>query len=152
MSEPLRIALVAEGPTDAVVIDAALRAMLPERPFVLKQVFPVLAQVMGKLSPIGTRSATPRSAIQKSKLQCLEPAIITEHLKAAHWTLIGYWEGNKASVWSMGEERVVVPSSQHFGDYAQRVSEVIEILSQVEGRTLDEVWHDLADAKATTID
>lgn len=38
MSE-LRVALVAEGPTDAVVIEAALRALLP-RPFVLTQLQP----------------------------------------------------------------------------------------------------------------
>ena len=35
----LRVALVAEGPTDAVVIEAALKAMLP-RPFVLTQLQP----------------------------------------------------------------------------------------------------------------
>lgn len=40
MSELLRIALVAEGPTDGVVIESALRAMLGERPFILKQIFP----------------------------------------------------------------------------------------------------------------
>lgn len=40
MSEPLRVALVGEGPTDGVVIEAALRAMLDDRPFVLKQIFP----------------------------------------------------------------------------------------------------------------
>lgn len=44
MSDPLRIALVAEGPTDAVVIEAALRSMLGGRPFVLKQVFPRIPQ------------------------------------------------------------------------------------------------------------
>ena len=38
MSE-LRIALVAEGPTDAIVIEAALKALLP-RPFVLTLVQP----------------------------------------------------------------------------------------------------------------
>lgn len=38
MSE-LRVALVAEGPTDAVVIEAALKALLP-RPFVLTQLQP----------------------------------------------------------------------------------------------------------------
>jgi hypothetical protein len=38
MSE-LRVALVAEGPTDAIVIQAALRALLP-RPFVLTQLQP----------------------------------------------------------------------------------------------------------------
>ena len=40
MSDPLRIALVAEGPTDGVVIESALRAMLNDRPFVLNQIFP----------------------------------------------------------------------------------------------------------------
>lgn len=40
MSEPLRVALVAEGPTDGVVIRAALRAILGERLFVLTQIFP----------------------------------------------------------------------------------------------------------------
>lgn len=35
MSE-LRVALIAEGPTDAIVIEAALKALLP-RPFVLTQ-------------------------------------------------------------------------------------------------------------------
>ena len=29
MSDPLRIALIAEGPTDAVVIEAALKSILP---------------------------------------------------------------------------------------------------------------------------
>ena len=40
MSEALRIALVAEGPTDKIVIEAALRAILGSRSFMLKQVFP----------------------------------------------------------------------------------------------------------------
>lgn len=40
MSNPLRIALVGEEPTDAVVIRAALRSMLRERPFILQQIFP----------------------------------------------------------------------------------------------------------------
>lgn len=39
MSDPLRVALVAEGPTDAIVIEAALKALLP-RPFVLSQLQP----------------------------------------------------------------------------------------------------------------
>ena len=34
MSEPLRIALVAEGPTDAIVIKSAVRSILGERSFV----------------------------------------------------------------------------------------------------------------------
>ncbi|PXX81205.1 hypothetical protein DFR34_10240 [Rivihabitans pingtungensis] len=40
MSEPLRIALVAEGPTDQPLIAAALNAILPGQPFVLTQLQP----------------------------------------------------------------------------------------------------------------
>src|ERR1035438_7396737 len=49
MSDPLRIALVAEGPTDGVVIESALRCMLDERPFVLKQIFPEGSTIFGAL-------------------------------------------------------------------------------------------------------
>jgi hypothetical protein len=49
MSEPLRIALVAEGPTDGVVIESALRAMLGERAFILKQIFPEGSTSFGEL-------------------------------------------------------------------------------------------------------
>ena len=42
MSEPLRIALVAEGPTDQPLIAAALNAILPSQPFVLTQLQPEL--------------------------------------------------------------------------------------------------------------
>jgi hypothetical protein len=49
MSEALRIALVAEGPTDRVVIEAALQAMLPNRSFVLKQLHPEGSLAFGAL-------------------------------------------------------------------------------------------------------
>lgn len=40
MSEPLRVALVAEGPTDRVVIEAAITSLMGGDPFVLKQLQP----------------------------------------------------------------------------------------------------------------
>lgn len=49
MSEPLRVALVAEGPTDGVVIEAALKSMLAERSFVLNQIFPEGSTSFGEL-------------------------------------------------------------------------------------------------------
>lgn len=51
MSDTLRIALAAEGPTDEVVIDAALRSILGERPFVLTRLFPEDSSAFG---PMGT--------------------------------------------------------------------------------------------------
>ena len=49
MSDPLRIALVAEGPTDGVVIEAVIRSMLAQRPFVLTQIFPDMSVGFGLL-------------------------------------------------------------------------------------------------------
>lgn len=40
MSSPLRIALVAEGPTDRIVLESALTSMLAGRSFILKQLQP----------------------------------------------------------------------------------------------------------------
>jgi hypothetical protein len=40
MSDPLRIAAVAEGPTDVIVIESALKAVLDGKPFVLNQLQP----------------------------------------------------------------------------------------------------------------
>lgn len=51
MSSPLRIALAAEGPTDEVVIETALRSMLGARSFILQRLFPEDSAAFG---PIGT--------------------------------------------------------------------------------------------------
>lgn len=49
MSEPLRLALVAEGPTDRIVIDAAISRILDERPFILIQLHPEGSLAFGPL-------------------------------------------------------------------------------------------------------
>jgi hypothetical protein len=49
MSDPLQIALVAEGPTDGVVIESALKSILDQRAFVLKQIFPEGSTSFGEL-------------------------------------------------------------------------------------------------------
>jgi len=40
MSDPLRIALVAEGPTDKIVIEASIRRLLGDTPFIIQQLQP----------------------------------------------------------------------------------------------------------------
>jgi hypothetical protein len=49
MFEPLRIALVAEGPTDGVVITSALKSILQERSFVLQQICPEGSTSFGEI-------------------------------------------------------------------------------------------------------
>jgi hypothetical protein len=51
MSEEVRIALVAEGETDRIVIECAVQALLRGRPFVLRQIQPEESVAFG---PIGT--------------------------------------------------------------------------------------------------
>lgn len=47
MSEPLRLALVVEGPTDKGIIEAAISSMLDGRPFVLNQLQPEMSLAFG---------------------------------------------------------------------------------------------------------
>ena len=49
MSEPLRLALVAEGPTDKIVIEAAVSRILDARPFILNQLQPEQSLAFGPL-------------------------------------------------------------------------------------------------------
>jgi hypothetical protein len=49
MSDPVRVALVAEGPTDGIVIEAALLAMMGDREFVLTQLQPEGSVAFGHL-------------------------------------------------------------------------------------------------------
>lgn len=49
MSEPLRLALVVEGPTDRVVIEAAISRILDARPFILNQLQPEQSLAFGPL-------------------------------------------------------------------------------------------------------
>src|SRR2546427_644380 len=49
MSEPLRVALVAEGPTDKVVLESALISILGGRSFILKQLQPEESLPFGRV-------------------------------------------------------------------------------------------------------
>ncbi len=49
MSDPLRVALVCEGPTDKVVIDAALSNLLGTSPYIVKQLHPEESLAFGIL-------------------------------------------------------------------------------------------------------
>lgn len=53
MSEPIRIALVAEGITDAVVLKAALKSILAPRTFTLRLLQPEESLAFGAAGPLG---------------------------------------------------------------------------------------------------
>lgn len=49
MSDEVRVALVAEGPTDRVFIEAAVENMLGNQPFVLRQIHPEQSEAFGQI-------------------------------------------------------------------------------------------------------
>lgn len=88
MSDPIRIALVSEGPTDRVVVECALRAMLATRPFVLVQLQPEGSLAFGGLGG-GWRGvyqwckqSARRGAGQLSMDRLLQFALVIIHLDA----------------------------------------------------------------------
>ncbi len=56
MSEPVRVAVVVEGPTDAIVLEAILNAMVPGREFVLQTLQPEGSAAFGT-APFGRTGA-----------------------------------------------------------------------------------------------
>ena len=56
MSESLRIAAAVEGPTDAIVLEAVLKALLPDTEFVLQTLQPEGSVAFGSASFSGTRA------------------------------------------------------------------------------------------------
>ena len=56
MSEPLRLAVAAEGPTDAIVLEAILKALLPDGEFVFQTVQPEGSAAFGS-APFGRTGA-----------------------------------------------------------------------------------------------
>ncbi len=88
MSNELRIALVAEGQTDRVVIAAAVEALLGAKPFVLRQIHPEESVAFG---PLGTgwvgvyrwcRQAVQRSGRLSDDIVFKEFQILVVHLDA----------------------------------------------------------------------
>lgn len=86
ISEPLRIALVAEGPTDRIVIEAALSAMLCERPFVLTQLQPEASEAFGPFGGgwIGVYRWCHQSALRGGGRVSGDPLFVNYDLLIAH--------------------------------------------------------------------
>lgn len=88
MSETLRIALVAEGPTDRIFIESALTSILDPRPFVFRQLQPEGSAPFGETGTGWTgvykwcRSAARRSGRLSDDVTLLQWDLLILHLDA----------------------------------------------------------------------
>ncbi|MBF0158676.1 MAG: hypothetical protein HQL58_04065 [Magnetococcales bacterium] len=73
----------------------------------------------------------------------LRPLEVAAYLRATGWeqqtTEKGQW-----SIWTKGDDHeLLLPLQQEFGDFALRMSEVLQLLQQVEGRSQQTIFNDL---------
>lgn len=87
----------------------------------------------------------------KATLEALRPSEIVAYARSVGWTLLGFWEGRKATVWQFGDERLVIPTDNLLADYALRMAEVVEVLAGTEGRSQLALFRDLTTASADVI-
>lgn len=92
----------------------------------------------------------------RKALASLPPSYLPSYLSASGWRHLQPWRGT-GNVWVSpdGKTEVIVPNSNQFVDYAERVAELVSVLAQLEGRStyevvrsLKEVPFDLARVKA----
>lgn len=92
-----------------------------------------------------------KTTIQDRKvLQGIRPLDLIGYLRSAGWTREAEW-GEKAAVWVKPEVRdadVLLPLVTGAGDFALRMSEVLLTLERIEGRSQEEILHDVLTVSA----
>jgi hypothetical protein len=86
----------------------------------------------------------------RKALESLRPPEVAAYLRSAGWALVGRF-AETATVWRLGQEQVLLPNTADFGDYARRVAELVETVSQFESRSQLEVYRDLSTAAADVV-
>lgn len=91
----------------------------------------------------------------RQALLALSPADVMAYLRARGWKEIERI-GDRGSVWichipGRGEFEALVPLDVALPDYTLRMGDVVQVLSEVEGRHYEEVYRDLSAASADVI-
>jgi hypothetical protein len=87
----------------------------------------------------------------KASYEALQPLTVAAYVRSEGWKLIGFWAGKRATVWDRDGERLVIPEGTEFADYAQRMAEVLDLLSTVERRSQLAIYRDLTTASADVV-
>lgn len=83
--------------------------------------------------------------ISRDELMRLTPGAVTRYLSSAGWRRSGELNG-RATIWEFGRRdfEIVVPASDRFRDFPQRMYEVVRTLAEIEERPEPEMLHRLA--------
>jgi hypothetical protein len=90
------------------------------------------------------------SITDRNVFDSLKPLDLVAYLRSSGWELAGYL-GEAATVWRHGAAQVMVPRETYFADYARRLAEVVETLSNVESRSELEIVSDLSMATVDVV-
>lgn len=83
--------------------------------------------------------------ISREELERLTPENVTRYLASKGWRQAGDLNG-RATIWELGrrDSEVVVPVSDRFRDFPQRMYEVVQTLAEVEERPEPDVFRSIA--------
>lgn len=87
----------------------------------------------------------------KASFEALRPLEVVAYARSEGWSLLGFWEGQKATVWKKGEDRLLIPSDNLLADYALRMAEVVDTLATSESRSQLALFRDLTTASADVV-
>jgi hypothetical protein len=83
-------------------------------------------------------------------LESVQPLEVATYLRSAGWALAGRI-GDAAWVWKQADETVAVPENTEFADYARRLAELLDTLSQREQRSELEILRDLTTSMSDVV-
>jgi hypothetical protein len=83
-------------------------------------------------------------------LESVQPLEVATYLRSVGWALAGRI-GDAAWVWKQADQSVAVPENTEFADYARRLAELLDTLSQTEQRSELEILHDLSTSMSDVV-
>jgi hypothetical protein len=92
--------------------------------------------------------------IDHQALESLRTLELAAYLRSCGWTLAGYWNKDAATVWkhpTHPTRPILLPKDSLFADYARRIAEILDTLSEVEQRSQLQIIRDLGTAASDVI-
>ncbi len=83
--------------------------------------------------------------VTREMISSLKPDQVSRYLQAHGWVV--EHESNRSSVWAHSQEKheILLPLDKRLADYTLRMADVLDLISQTEGKSVSEVVGDLLD-------
>ena len=85
--------------------------------------------------------------MERSQFESLRPQDVGHYLTSRGWEVSAYESSERAAIYrqrSLGDVEVVLPNRRSLGDYALRMSDLVETLAIIEDRPIVEILNDLS--------